>query len=71
MVPKKLLSALKNASYDTGSYPGCHWDAAPKKFRELERLGLVTLWMPPNPSHKDRAVITPMGRAELKEQTDV
>ena len=74
MVPKKLLSALRNASYDVGQYPGCHWDDAPKKFRKLEEMGLVRLWMPHNPSHKDRAVITPAGKAALaatpKEQTD-
>lgn len=48
-----------------GMYPGDLWEHAPKQFAELERMGLVRLFTPHNPVHKDRAVITELGRKAL------
>lgn len=51
-----------------GMYPGIRQDLVPGKVTEsLRKLGLIDHFVPHNPVHKDRWVITPAGRAALKE----
>jgi hypothetical protein len=61
----KDLKWLRLAASTGGMYPGVHWDLAPKRFRKLERMGLVRLFSPHNMAHKDYAAITPEGQLEL------
>lgn len=63
----RQLSWLKSASIEAGSgmYDGTHWDAAPKTFAQLERMGLVRLFEPSNRAHVPRAIITEAGRKAL------
>lgn len=64
----KELRWLEVAAIEGGGlYAGWHWDAAPKVFVKLERLGLVRLSHPENRSHKPRAVATHEGRQVLKQ----
>lgn len=65
---KRLEGLLLYCNGSTGMYPGDHWDSASKQYSQLERMGLVETFVPWNPVHKTRAVITDAGRAYLKEQ---
>lgn len=66
-IGKKRLRWLEAAARENhGSmYPGVHADAAPGVFRDLVKLGWVKTYLPHNPAHKDRYVITESGRAAL------
>lgn len=65
---KKRLKWLRlAASDDGGMYPGVHADMAPGVFGALAKMGFVTRYVPHNPAHKDRYVITDSGRAKLDE----
>jgi hypothetical protein len=66
----KDLKWLKAAAYmpqGSSMYPGEYWEAAPARFRKLERRGLVALYEPHNSAHKNRAVATEAGRALIAE----
>lgn len=71
---KKLLRTLERLkAFGTvedhvGMYPGDWWDGAPRQYRELQRLGFVDEYLPHNPVHKTRAVITDEGLAFLSER---
>lgn len=64
---KRDIAWLEAASYETlmGLYPGERWDRAPGRFASLHKRGLVSIYIPSNPSHKERAVITSEGRRLL------
>ena len=63
------LKQLQGAS-KSGIYPGLHWDEAPKVFNGLYQRGLISIFDPPNATHKMRAVITLDGEVTLREATD-
>ena len=52
-----------------GKYPGMHYDLAPMQCNRLRRMGYVAMYMPENPSHKERVTITAAGRAALHRAT--
>ena len=62
---KHLLWLRASASPPCVMYPGEYWDAAPRAFRYLSSLGLVRCYLPHNPIHKERAIITDKGRDVL------
>lgn len=64
---------LEAAAYEAGGglYPGERWEQAPKRFGSLYKRGLVDTYIPHNPSHKERAVITEAGRKALAEYRKV
>lgn len=66
---KRDVAWLKAAAAENadGLYAGALWDRCPTAFRRLVALGFVNVERPRNPVHKDRAVITPTGRAALAE----
>jgi hypothetical protein len=65
----KLVKRLRMITEFTkrygGMYPGVHWDEAVGQHAKLERHGLITRYLPHNPVHKDRAVVTDYGREYL------
>jgi hypothetical protein len=63
------LKQLKAAS-KSGLYPGLHWDEAPKIFSGLYQRGCISIFDPPNATHKMRAVITFDGEVALREAAD-
>ena len=63
---RKALERVRLASDSSaGMYPGEHWDMAPTQHLKLQKMGFVKVYVPHNPAHKERAVITPEGRAAL------
>ena len=62
----KDISWLRMSAMNSGMYPGDRWECAPKRFARLEKLGLVTVYIPHNPVHKERAVITAEGLKALR-----
>lgn len=49
-------------------YPGMHTDAVPNNpARHLEADGYIERYVPHNPAHKDRWVITDAGRRALRQ----
>jgi hypothetical protein len=70
MTPKirKWLELVSLSSKGSG-YPGTPVDVMPPKIvREIERNGWADLFIPHNPSHKERLVITQAGRDALAQQ---
>ena len=65
-----MLLLLKLSASSSGMYPGTQWELAAKKFGQLKRMGLVEVYTPHNPVHKDRAVATEAGRRLLAEADD-
>jgi len=63
----KDIKWLEMSAFGAGSgmYPGDRWENAPRRFTSLQKRGLVSLYIPHNPAHKERAVITDKGRALL------
>lgn len=56
----RLFSAL--ACANGPQYPGVQVELAPKKFRLLHNMGLIKYYYPHNSAHKERAVVTTLGR---------
>lgn len=48
-----------------GMYPGDYLDAATKQHSQLIRHGLIEIFEPHNPAHKERVVVTGAGRSML------
>lgn len=67
MIRKKDIAWLRHAAFENlgGMYPGEVWERCPSAYGRLYKLGLVTTYIPHNPVHKERAVITDKGRAVL------
>lgn len=70
-ITKKLLRTLNNVRMETdnplGMYPGGRYDFAPAQHGKLELMGLIELFIPHNPAHRERVTITESGRAALEE----
>jgi hypothetical protein len=64
-ISPRLMRWLEVSSYGGVMYRGCNIDCAPKVFSQLEKLGLVEIYSPHNPAHKDKAMATDAGRAML------
>lgn len=66
---RKWLDLIKVSSGGMSSrYPGIHVDKIPPKaMRLFERLGYVEIFIPHNPVHKDRVIITYRGEEALAE----
>lgn len=63
---RKLVTALKLAGgAGAHGYPGCEYCWSPKKYNTLEKMGLVKLWQPHNPVHKERMILTHEGQEAL------
>lgn len=62
-----LEIALSQIDNPPGMYPGVTVESAPGQFRKLIARGLVEEYVPHNPVHKRRAIITDLGRAALRE----
>jgi len=63
-IAKKLVTTLRRLAQFTGEgrmYPGDWWDGAPKQYEKLRQMGFVREYIPHNPVHKSRAVITVQG----------
>lgn len=62
----KTLERVRTATdYTGGGYPGCHADESPAQFRRLRTRGMIENFIPHNPVHKERVVITDKGRDAL------
>ena len=66
---EKYISAIRKASYRAGGYPGVPQDLVPVGIADtLKRLNVIEDFVPFNPSHKSRWVITDAYRATLEER---
>jgi len=64
---RRWLKTISDCSSGGGMYPGVHADFVPNNpARHLERDGYIELYMPHNPVHKDRWVVTEKGREALR-----
>lgn len=65
---KNWLSTIRLCSDGGGMYPGLRVEMLPNApAKRLREFGYIELFIPHNPVHKDRWIITPEGRtAESK-----
>lgn len=64
---RKWLTEIQQLTdHSGGMYPGMHYDLLPPTV--AQRLGgFIETYIPHNPIHKDRFIITEKGRAALQE----